>query len=189
MLSGFILLIQGVTSWRLNSDISITSWRDMYQQSTKSIFIKKNMTGHMLQAQLWSSYFRVLMLLDHWSQTQFLEGHSSAQFRSNPNQTHLIQLISVFRIRNFQTGVSWSWLELNSAELWPSRNWVWDQCSRYNRSWLSTKMKWSALVVQLIIHVFCHSHAASEIVLSWKQLNELYFPTKSKVHSQYTITT
>ncbi len=77
------------------------------------------------------SFKSILFLLRHWSQTQFLEGHSSAQFRSNPNQTHLIQLISVFRItRNFQTGVSWSWLELNSAELWPSRNWVWDQCPK-----------------------------------------------------------
>ncbi len=64
--------------------------------------------------------------LTHRSQTQFLEGHSSAQFSSNPNQTHLIQLIKVFRIRNFQAGVIWSWLELNCAELWPSRNWVWD---------------------------------------------------------------
>ncbi len=70
--------------------------------------------------------------VNHWSQTQFLEGHSSAQFSSNPNQTHLIQIIKVFRItRNFQAGVIWSWLELNSAELWPSRNWVWDQwCKR-----------------------------------------------------------
>ncbi len=63
----------------------------------------------------------------HWSQTQFLEGHSSAEFSSNPNQTHLIQVIKVFRItRNFQVSVIWSWLELNCAELWPSRNWVWD---------------------------------------------------------------
>ncbi len=74
--------------------------------------------------------FRVVPL-DHWSQTQFLEGHTSAQFSSNPNQTHLIQLITVFRItRNFQAGVSWSWLELNCAELWPSRNCVWDHCPR-----------------------------------------------------------
>ncbi len=56
--------------------------------------------------------------LYHWSQTQFLEGHSSAQFSSNPNQTHLIQLIKVLRItRNVQAGVIWSWLELNCAEL------------------------------------------------------------------------
>ncbi len=32
------------------------------------------------------------VIVRHWSQTQFLEGHSSAQFSSNPNQTHLIQL-------------------------------------------------------------------------------------------------
>ncbi len=55
--------------------------------------------------------------IDHWSQTQFLEGHSSAQFSSSPNQTHPIQLIEVFRIiRNFQAGVIWSWVELNSAD-------------------------------------------------------------------------
>ncbi len=38
-----------------------------------------------------------LRQLDHWSQTQILEGHSSVQFSSNPNQTRLIQLIKVFR--------------------------------------------------------------------------------------------
>ncbi len=65
----------------------------------------------------------------HWSQTQFLEGHSSAQFSSNPNQTHLIQLIKLFRItRNLQAGVIWSWLDQNCTELWPSMNWVWDHC-------------------------------------------------------------
>ncbi len=75
--------------------------------------------------------FVFFFTLKHWSQTQFLEGQSSAQFSSNPNQTHLIQLIKVFRItRNFQAAVSWSWLKLNSAELWPSRNWVWDHCSK-----------------------------------------------------------
>ncbi len=47
--------------------------------------------------------------LNHWSQTQFLEGHRSAQFSSNPHQTHLIWLIKVSRItRNFQAGVIWS---------------------------------------------------------------------------------
>ncbi len=45
--------------------------------------------------------------IQHHSQTQFLEVHSSAQFRSNPNQTPLIQIIKVFRItRNFHTGVN-----------------------------------------------------------------------------------
>ncbi len=54
----------------------------------------------------------------HWSQTQFLEDHSSTHFSSNPNQTHMIQLIKVCRItRNFQAGVIWSWLKLNSASL------------------------------------------------------------------------
>ncbi len=67
----------------------------------------------------------------HWSQTQFLEGHSSAQIYSNPNQTHLIQLIKVFRItRNFQAGVSWGLLELNSVELRPSRNSILDHCCK-----------------------------------------------------------
>ncbi len=34
--------------------------------------------------------------IKHWCLTPFLEGHSSAQFCSNPNQTHLMQLIKVF---------------------------------------------------------------------------------------------
>ncbi len=73
-------------------------------------------------------YFRFTWTLLHWSQTQFLEGHSSAQFSCNPNQTPLIQIIKGFRMtRNFQADVIRSWLELNCAELWPSRNWVWDQ--------------------------------------------------------------
>ncbi len=68
--------------------------------------------------------------LNHLSQTQFLKGHSSAQFSSSPNQTQLIQIIKVFKItRDFQEGAIWSWLELNSAELRPSRNWVWDHCN------------------------------------------------------------
>ncbi len=47
--------------------------------------------------------------LTHWSQTQFLEGHSSAQICSNPNQTHLIQLIKVFRITTKQVWVGAGW--------------------------------------------------------------------------------
>ncbi len=47
--------------------------------------------------------------LQHWFEPKFLEGHSSAQFSYNPNQTHLIQIIKVFRItRNFHAGVIWS---------------------------------------------------------------------------------
>ncbi len=38
------------------------------------------------------------------------------EFSSNHNRALLIQLIKVFWITgNFQAGVSWSWLELNSA--------------------------------------------------------------------------
>ncbi len=41
-------------------------------------------------------------------------------FSSNHNQAHLIQLIKIFRItRNFQAGVSWSWLELNLQSCGP----------------------------------------------------------------------
>ncbi|KAL0151265.1 hypothetical protein M9458_053456 [Cirrhinus mrigala] len=48
---------------------------------------------------------KACIALKQWSQTQFLEDHSSAQFSSNPNQRHLIQLIKGFRIiRNFQAG-------------------------------------------------------------------------------------
>ncbi len=64
-----------------------------------------------------------------------------------PNQTHLIQIIKVFRIiRNFQAGVIWSWLELNSAELWPSRNWVWDHCSKAMLAALMRLFFWSQLL-------------------------------------------
>ncbi len=89
----------------------------------------------------------VFRALAQWSQTQFLEGHSSAQFSTNPNQTHQIQLIKVFRItRNFRADVSRSWLELNSAELWHSRNWVWDHCLSWSGnafgSPMTNKRKW-----------------------------------------------
>ncbi len=62
--------------------------------------------------------------LRQWSQTQFLEGHSSAELQLTPAWKFLVIL---------QTLISWIrcvWLglELNYAELWPSRNWVWDQC-------------------------------------------------------------
>ncbi len=69
---------------------------------------------------------------------RLLEGHSSAQF--NPNQTHLIQIIKVFRVtRNFQAGVIWSWLELNCAALWPSRKCL-HPCSNVNQGSNSTLM-------------------------------------------------
>ncbi len=39
-----------------------------------------------------------MTLLFYVVQTQFLEGHSPAQFKFNPNKTHLIQLIKSFRL-------------------------------------------------------------------------------------------
>ncbi len=69
--------------------------------------------------------------LEHWPQTQFLEGHSSAEFSSNqlqitPAWTFLVIMTSVISsIRCVSLG-----LELNCAELWPSRNGVWDQWLR-----------------------------------------------------------
>uniref|UniRef100_A0A8C1VPY7 FERM domain containing 4Bb n=1 Tax=Cyprinus carpio TaxID=7962 RepID=A0A8C1VPY7_CYPCA len=99
-------------------------------QTLPAPFSHSSRTNSFSSAIVWpginhSSLAEIMFLidLDQFSQTQSLEGHSSEQFCSNPNQTHLIQLIKVFMItRNLQTGVSWSWLELNSAELWPSRN-------------------------------------------------------------------
>uniref|UniRef100_A0A8C1GK79 FERM domain containing 4Bb n=1 Tax=Cyprinus carpio TaxID=7962 RepID=A0A8C1GK79_CYPCA len=99
-------------------------------QTLPAPFSHSSRTNSFSSAIVWpginhSSLAEIMFLidLDQFSQTQSLEGHSSEQFCSNPNQTHLIQLIKVFMItRDLQTGVSWSWLELNSAELWPSRN-------------------------------------------------------------------
>ncbi len=106
--------------------------------------------------------------LNHWSQTQFLEGHSSAQFSSNPNQTHLIQLIKLLMItRNVQAGVIWSWLKLNCAELRPSRNWVWDQWFKLTVSFENSQSNliqwvcdiswlWSQVVVYINRISFAH---------------------------------
>ncbi len=65
-----------------------------------------------------------------WSQTQFLEGHSSAEFSSNQ-----LQITPAWRflviLKSFISWIRCVWLglELNSAEVWSSRNWVWDQWS------------------------------------------------------------
>ncbi len=90
--------------------------------------------------------------LDHWSQTQFLEGHSSAEFSSN--QLHLtpawkflvIQKSLIIWIR-----CVWFGLELNSTELWLSRNGVWDQWFRLIHSSLSLLF----LVYVLSINFHC----------------------------------
>ncbi len=64
----------------------------------------------------------------HWSQTQFLEGHSSAQFSSNQLQiTTDWSFLVILKTLISWIRCVWLGLELNCAELWPSRNWVWDQ--------------------------------------------------------------
>ncbi len=106
-------------------------------------------------------------LLRQWSQTQFLEGHSSAEFSSNPNQSHLIQLIKVFRItRNFQAAVIWSWLELNSAELWPSRNWVWDHCAK---GWFHICYMCSSSISYMLTAVCCGCIGSSSVADLFRQ--------------------
>ncbi len=89
--------------------------------SHKEAFVKQKGSSD-VKGSLWNQLDKKVILW-HWSQTPFLEGHISAQFSSNPNQTHLIELIKLLMFtRNFQAGVIWCWLELYSAELWPSRN-------------------------------------------------------------------
>ncbi len=48
-------------------------------------------------------------------QPLLLETHCSAEFNSNPNQTHLDQLIKVLRIIENYRPVCWGRLELNFA--------------------------------------------------------------------------
>ncbi len=52
-----------------------------------------------------------------------MEGHSSADLLQITPADLLKTLISWIRC-------VWLGLEQNSAELWPSRNWVWDHCSK-----------------------------------------------------------
>ncbi len=69
-----------------------------------------------------------LIHVKHWSQTQFLEGHSSAQFSSNQLQlTPVWKFLVILKSLSGWIRCVWIGLELNCAELWPSRNWVWDQ--------------------------------------------------------------
>ncbi len=113
--------------------------------------------------------------LNHCSQTQFLEGHSFAQFCSKPNQTHLIQLINLFRItRNFQAGVIWSWLEL-----WPSRNWVWHHCFK---GIVKNVSKWFSFNPGSLKTYACGDISATQILCAllyvWRQF-------QGKTHVQY----
>ncbi len=86
-----------------------------HQGSARKLF---NTIFHMRISQILS--------LSHWSQTQFLEGHSSAQFSYNPNQNtpdpdnQGLQDYKKLPSRCVGAGGA------KSAELWPSRNWVWD---------------------------------------------------------------
>ncbi len=69
------------------------------------------------------------------SQTQFLEGHSSAEFSFNQLQlTPVWKLLVILKTLISWIRCVWLGLELNSSELWPSRNWVWDHwCTRSTR--------------------------------------------------------
>ncbi len=62
--------------------------------------------------------------LRQWSQTQFLEGHSSAEFISNKLKITAAWSFLVI-LKAFISWIRCVWLGL---ELWPSWNCVWDQC-------------------------------------------------------------
>ncbi len=71
-----------------------------------------------------------LIALAQGSPHLFLEGRCPAEFSSNPNQTHLKQLIKVFLgILETSRQVCWGKLELNSAGHRPSRTECGDPCS------------------------------------------------------------
>ncbi len=76
--------------------------------------------------------YKILLLtfkaLNQWSQTQFLEGHSSAEFSSNqPQITPAWKFLVILKTLISWIRCVWLGLEQNCAELWPSSNWVWDQ--------------------------------------------------------------
>ncbi len=69
--------------------------------------------------------------LEQGSPDTVLEGRCPAEFSSNPNQTHLKQLINVLLgILETSRQVCWGKLELNSAGHRPSRIKFGDPCSR-----------------------------------------------------------
>ncbi len=78
--------------------------------------------------------------LKHWSQTQFLEGHSSAEFSSNQLQiTPAWKILVILKTLINWIRCVWLGLELNCAELWPSRNWEWDRCLKALQSKVKLK--------------------------------------------------
>ncbi len=73
----------------------------------------------------------VSQTLDQGSPSSVLEGRCPADFSSNPNQTHLKQLIKVLLgILEASMQVCWGKLELNSAGHRPSRTEFDDPCFR-----------------------------------------------------------
>ncbi len=62
-----------------------------------------------------------MYLLEQGSPCSVLEGRCPAEFSSNPNQTHLEQLIKLLGIPDTSRQVCWGKLELNSAGHRPSR--------------------------------------------------------------------
>ncbi len=63
-----------------------------------------------------------VVCLAQGSPSSVLEGRCPAEFSSNPNQTHLKQLIKLLLgILETSMQVCWGKLELNSAGHWPSR--------------------------------------------------------------------
>ncbi len=80
--------------------------------------------------------YRPNRALVHWSrsQSQFLEGHISAQFSSNQLQiTPAWTLLLILKTLSSWIRCVLLGLDLNCAAMWPSRNWDWDQ-------WLSAHL-------------------------------------------------
>ncbi len=80
--------------------------------------------------------------LNQGSPNLFLEGRCPAEFSSNPNQTHLNQLIKVLlSILETSRQVCWGKLELNSAGHRPSRTECGDPCFKLSWMFKSARLK------------------------------------------------
>ncbi len=101
------------------------------------------------------------------------------QLCSNPNQTHLIKLFKFSRITrsfSFHAGVIWGWLMLNSAELWPSRNWVWDHCLNGMHLKSISFIYISRYTLETAPHIFC-SVWASELNFIIRYIQHIFLLT------------
>ncbi len=88
-----------------------------------NFFLWQQRNTQKLIAHICTTFTHPRVTLKQWSQTQFLNGHSSAELQITPAQKFLVilkTLISWFRC-------VWFRLELTVQ---PSGNWVWDQCSK-----------------------------------------------------------